>query len=49
MQNSLANVWQPVTSFYSDLEPFSKYSPVTLHLFPTTRIENENLACYVPG
>ena len=27
--------------FYSDMEPLSKYSPATLHLFPTTRILNE--------
>ena len=34
-----------MSSFYSDVEPFSKYYPVMLHLFPATRIENENLAC----
>ena len=28
--------------FYSDVEPHSKYSPVTLHLSPATRILNEN-------
>ena len=27
--------------FYSDMEPLSKYSPATLHLFPATRILNE--------
>ena len=34
-----------------DLEPFTKYSPVTLHLSPATRILNENLAIIiiVPG
>ena len=35
--------FSPVTSFYSDVEPFSKYSPVTLHLSYNTRILNENL------
>ena len=35
--------FSPVTSFYSDVEPFSKYSPVTLHLSHNTRILNENL------
>ena len=47
-QNSLANVWQIMTSFYSDMQPapgwwtLSKYSPITLHLSPSTRILNEN-------
>ena len=27
--------------FYSDMEPLSKYSPATLHLFPATRILHE--------
>ena len=31
-----------MTIFYSDVEPLSKYSPVMLHLSPTTRILNEN-------
>jgi len=31
-----------MTIFYSDVEPLSKYSPVTLHLSPATRILNEN-------
>ena len=37
--------FSPVTtgSFYSDVEPFSKYSPVTLHLSYNTTILNENL------
>ena len=30
-----------MTTFYSDVEPFSKYSPVMLHLSPATRILNE--------
>ena len=30
--------------FFSDVEPLSKYSPVTLHLSPATRILNENPA-----
>ena len=42
MQNSLTNVPYPMTIIYSDLEPLSKYSPVILHLFPATRILNEN-------
>ena len=29
---------------YSDMEPHSQYSPLTLHLFPATRILNENPA-----
>ena len=33
-----------MTTFYSDVEPFSKYSPVMLHLSPATRILNENPA-----
>ena len=43
-QNSLTNTWQLMTIFYSDMEPLSKYSPVTLHLSPSTRILNENPA-----
>ena len=31
-----------MTIFYSDEEPLSKDSPVTLHLSPATRILNEN-------
>ena len=27
---------------FTDVEPFSKYSPVTLHLSPATRMLNEN-------
>ena len=30
-----------MTIFYSDVEPFSEYSPVRLHLSPATRILNE--------
>ena len=41
MQNSLTNVLYPMT-IYSELAPLSKYSPVMLHLFPATRILNEN-------
>ena len=41
--NSPANFCQPMTTFYSDVEPFSKYSPVMLHLSPATRILNETL------
>ena len=33
----------PWLFFYSNVEPLSKYSPVTLHLSPATRILNENL------
>ena len=44
MQNSPANVWRPMTSFYSDVEPLLKHSPVALHLSPTTRILKENTA-----
>ena len=42
MQDSLANVRLPLTSFHSDVDLVSKYSPVTLHLSPSTRILNEN-------
>ena len=42
MQNSLTNVLYPMTVIYSDLEPLSKYSPVMLHLSPTTKILKEN-------
>ena len=31
-----------MTIFYSDVEPLSKYSPVTLPLSSATRIRNEN-------
>ena len=31
-----------MTIFYSEEEPHSKCSPVTLHLSPATRIINEN-------
>ena len=31
-----------MTIFYSDEEPLSQYSPITLHLSPATRILNEN-------
>ena len=31
-----------MTIFYSDMEPLSKYPPVTLQLSPSTRILNEN-------
>ena len=31
-----------MTSFYSEVEPLSKYSPVMLHFFPATEILNEN-------
>ena len=42
-QNSLANVQWPMAIFYSDIEPLSKYSPVTyLHLSPANRILGEN-------
>ena len=33
-----------MTTFYSDVEPFLKYSPVMLHLSPATTILNENPA-----
>ena len=42
VKNSLANVRQPVTIFYSDEEPLSKYFPVTLHLSLATRMLCEN-------
>ena len=32
----------PMTILYSDVEPLSKYSPVTLHLSPATRILTDN-------
>ena len=44
MKNSPTDVRQPVTIFFSDEEPLSKYSPVVLHLSPATRILNENPA-----
>ena len=31
-----------MTSFYSDMETLSKYSPIILHLSPPTGIFNEN-------
>ena len=31
-----------MTILNSDVEPLSKYSPVTLHLSPATRILNDN-------
>ena len=46
MQNSPANVWRPMTSFYSDVEPLLKHSPVALHLSPATRILKENTASW---
>ena len=36
-----------MTIFYSEVEPLSKYYPVTLHLSPATRILNENPASKV--
>ena len=44
LENSPANVRQPMTNFYSDnhMEPVSKYSPVMLNLSAATRIPNEN-------
>ena len=40
-----------MTILHLDVEPFTKYSPVTLHLSPATIILNENLAIIiiVPG
>lgn len=46
MQNSLANVWWPMTSLFSDVEPLLKYSPVALNLSPATRIFKENPASW---
>ena len=43
-RNSPANIQQPTTIFYSDVELPPKYSPVTLHLSPATRILHENPA-----
>ena len=31
-----------MTNFYSDIEPLSEYSPVTLNLSPATRVLNQN-------
>ena len=47
--NSTANVRQPLTIFFSDMEPLSHYSPVLLHLSPAARIltENPEVACSV--
>ena len=42
LHDSPANVQWPMTILYSDVEPLSKYSPVTLHLSPATRILNDN-------
>ena len=42
LQNSLPNSQKPMTIFYSDVEPLSKYSPAMLHLSPATRIANHN-------
>ena len=44
MKNSLANIQLSLRPFfiYSDEEPLSEYSPVTLHLSPATRILNGN-------
>ena len=42
LQNSLPNSQKPMTIFYSDVEPLSKYSPAMLHLSPSTRIANHN-------
>ena len=42
MQNSPANISQPMIIFYSDKEPLSKYCPVMLHISPAIRILNEN-------
>lgn len=36
--NSPANIWYPMTS---DVEPFSKYSPLKVHLSPASRIPSE--------
>ena len=33
-----------MTTFYSDVKPLPKYSPVTLHLSPAINILNENPA-----
>ena len=33
-----------MTTFYSDVKPLPKYSPVTLHLSPATRILSQNPA-----
>ena len=38
-----------MTIFYSDIEPLSKYSWVTLHLYPVTRILTENSESIVTG
>ena len=35
-----------LTILYSDVERLSKYSPVTLHLSPSTGIFIENRECY---
>ena len=38
-----------MTIFYSEVEPHSKCSPVTLHLCPATRIINKNPDNYYGG
>ena len=40
-----------MTILHLDVEPFTKYSSVTLHLSPATRIVNENHAIIIiiPG
>ena len=45
-QNSPVNVRQPMTIFYSDVEPLSKYSSVTLHLSPD--ITKDSMCLYSP-
>ena len=47
MKHSPANVRVPVTIFYSDEEPLSQYSSVTLHFSPATRILMKTLTVYV--
>ena len=42
MKYSPAKVRVPVTIFYSDEEPLSQDSSVTLHFSPATRILNED-------
>ena len=40
-QNSPANVRQPMSILYSDVEPLSQYSPIKLQLSPATRFLSE--------
>ena len=40
--NNYINIENANDCFYSDMKPLSKYSPVTLHLSPATRILSEN-------